>query len=52
MIGCFAYTWVKPGGYKSGDGLMCYLMQYYDGITKHPWCITADRGGTTVIDAR
>lgn len=44
--GCFAYTWVKPGGYKPGDGPMCYLMQYYDGITKHPCCITANRGGT------
>ena len=43
---CFAYTWVKPGGYKAGDGPMCYLDQWYDGITKHPCCITANRGGT------
>jgi hypothetical protein len=45
-VGCFAYDWVKPGGYKPGDSAMCYLKQWYDGITKSPCCITANRGGT------
>jgi hypothetical protein len=36
---------VKPGGYKAGDGPMCYLDQWYDGITD-TCCITANRGGT------
>jgi hypothetical protein len=44
--GCFAYTWVKPGGYQAGDGPVCYLMQWYEGINKHPCCITGNRGGT------
>jgi hypothetical protein len=43
---CFAYTWVKPGGYNPGDGPMCYLMHWYDGITQHTCCITGNRGGT------
>ncbi len=43
---CFAYTWVKPGGYKAGDSPMCYLNQWYDSIVKNPCCITANRAGT------
>ena len=42
---CFAYTWVKPGGYQPGDGPVCYLLKNTNGITKHPCCITANRGG-------
>ena len=30
------YTWVKPGGYQAGDGPMCYLNKWYNGITAHP----------------
>lgn len=43
---CMGYTWVKPGGYKAGDGPMCYLNRWYNGITAHPCCITANRAGT------
>lgn len=43
---CFAYTWVKPEGFKSGDGPMCYLMHWYDHIAKHSCCVTANRAGT------
>jgi hypothetical protein len=43
---CMGYTWVKPGGYNPGDGPMCYLDRWYNGITKHPCCITGNRGGT------
>ena len=43
---CMGYTWVKPGGYNPGDGPMCYLDKWYNGLTKHPCCITGNRGGT------
>jgi hypothetical protein len=43
---CMGYTWVKPGGYNPGDGPMCYLDKWYNGITAHPCCITGNRGGT------
>jgi hypothetical protein len=43
---CMGYTWVKPGGYQAGDGPMCYLNKWYNGITAHPCCITGNRGGT------
>jgi hypothetical protein len=43
---CMGYTWVKPGGYQAGDGPMCYLNRWYNGITAHPCCITGNRGGT------
>jgi hypothetical protein len=43
---CMGYTWVKPGGYNPGDGPMCYLDKWYNGMTKHPCCITGNRGGT------
>ena len=43
---CMGYTWVKLGGYNPGDGPMCYLNRWYNAITKHTCCITANRGGT------
>jgi hypothetical protein len=43
---CFAYTWVKPGGYQAGDGPVCYLDAWYNGIVKHSCCVTGNRGGT------
>lgn len=41
---CQGYTWVKPGGYKAGDGPVCYLMRSYDSAKPHDCCIAATRG--------
>ena len=32
--------------YNPGDGPMCYLDKWYNALTKHPCCITGNRGGT------
>lgn len=45
MTDCAGYTWVKPGGYKTGDPPMCYLMSLVDSLGIHSCCITAIRLG-------
>jgi hypothetical protein len=40
---CRGYTYVQIGGYKSGDGPVCYLFTNITNIAAHRCCVTATK---------
>ena len=40
---CRGYTYVRVGGYRAGDGPVCYLFTNITGIAAHRCCVTATR---------